>query len=207
MGKQAWNIIISGRTQEEGDNNGSHDIWFEMRCEHIFPSVFVELRTWNNNWSKLAQKILLTSGTTATVRIYGYSWGGSSAMRLAEELQKRGIEVVEMVLCDPVYRSQVPLVFLWRSMINKVWFAPKIKIPCNVRHVRWLRQRVNKPQGHDLVAVCPDKTIIDVPTLLQLPHGKMDESETYRNMAMEGAICDEDRAILDSTMAVLEGNL
>ena len=181
MKKHTWHIFISGFQQDESTMHGVQSLWLKMRRKLVGPNTFVCLRSWDNEWDKLAQKILLASGTTATVTICGYSWGGASSVLFARELQARGIAVDEMVLCDPVYRSKVKYLGWFRSMMNYV-AAPKITIPANVRRVRWMRQKIDKPMGHDLVAEDTALTVIDDAVICQVDHHLMDEQPWFARL-------------------------
>lgn len=102
-------------------------------------------------------------------------------MRLAEQLRVCGLEVNEMVLADPVYRSE-NILGRWRTLLIG-WFAPTIKVPSNVHHVCSTLQRQNWPRAHRLVPASPstrmDRPIEDYDRI----HNQMDESIIFREMA------------------------
>ena len=197
-----WIICISGFLQDEGAPTGMVGLWHKARV-HAAPSCAVELRSWCQNWSDLAELVhrsqpsrFLDNAPPPEIFIIGYSWGGFSATLLAGELKERGIKVREMLLCDAVYRHSYKLGH-WRAMAGN----SKIVIPDNVQEVRWFRQqnkrirpffkgRLNPywwiwPAGHDVVAEDRLKTLIHPPRILnQYEHTYIDDAFEFHNAAV-----------------------
>ncbi len=187
-------VCISGFSQ----NQGGHRDNGVLKLYHWLKGTLAEIdeaevyyRSWNHNWNHFAKFIHYgndafgsdSAPTPATVIIVAYSYGaGWGAMRLARELQALGIDVRDMVLSDPVYRSAWWLL-AWRSMIpsrqcqgkerTKIgllfravryllwrlgqalpWLVPEITVPNNVERLWIARQDRNLPQGHKLSARC-----------------------------------------------------
>ena len=175
---EKWLICISGFMQTEGTPNGVVKLWRRLR-KYTKPDCCVELRSWNDNWSNLAELIWRTkeNGTIPDVRIFAYSWGGQSAMTLARQLARRGLNVRFMVLCDPVYRPWC-WIGRWRSMLpfNRIW------VPGNVYEVHWLRQKYDWPRGHDLKADDPASTIVFEPCVsMSVSHAYMDDWDYWHD--------------------------
>jgi pimeloyl-ACP methyl ester carboxylesterase len=189
---QALIVFISGFTQSEKRFNG---VFRQFRNALVYrrqqrgEGARIEYRTWRYDWEAMAEYSQHMLDPGGVVYIVGYSWGGGwGARRYTQELANRGIEVPELLLCDAVYRSSVLPVWApanIRSVFNSGPLAPKIEIPSNVRNVHWLRQRENKPQGHDVSPVNPQRTALTMPVLLKLPHSEMDESDEFAEMSFE----------------------
>lgn len=174
-----WIIIRSGFTQHAGDaTNGCTDVFASLAARHGGNGNRIELQEWKACPKHTSHMIVRLSGDKApAVTLCGYSWGaGYGTMAIARELHKHGIGVPYMVLSDPVYHG----VALWRALIpSSLMRWIKIKIPPNVRHVYWCRQRENKPCGHDLVAESPYTKIHD-PLWVDKPHAEMDNCLEFR---------------------------
>jgi len=183
-----WVIPISGYTQGRKQRTGLSDLWLALHKKFTKPKVCIHpVHPWNAEWNTLARFMDVNSersnGTKPKVAIIGYSWGGGwGAQKLAEQLRICGMQVNRMVLADPVYRSDW-FVGRWRSLMMG-WFAPTIKIPSNVLHVQSTRQRINSPRAHDLKPNSPS-TRIDRPIEdHRRIHNAMDESDIFKDMAM-----------------------
>lgn len=170
-----WHVVISGFLQDEGEPTGMVRIWRELHAQHSDSETVVLLRSWNDNWSDLAELIRRTQNGSPAVKIYAYSWGaGYGAMELARELAKRGITVRFMVLSDPVYHSPL-LLARWMAMLSD----GRIMVPYKVVEVYWFRQKENRPHGHDLIAESTG-TMIHPAIWLTSTHQYMDDAAPFR---------------------------
>ena len=186
-----WHVVISGFTQNEARETGLMALWRKLRVQSA-PGTEVQLRCWHDRWSDLAELIHLNrNGGTPDVVISGYSFGGYSATILAAELERRGIPVRAMVLCDAVYRHWYRAGW-WRSLMP--WC--RIRVPANVREVFWLRQGnprfelgrrgpVVQPAGHDVFAADEDATEIHPPVVLPNEHAYMDDAPDFHHIALQ----------------------
>lgn len=180
-----WHILISGFTQDANEPSGTEALWSQMR-QLSSAGICVQCMTWKDDWAGLAERITRTSVKLPRVYIYAYSWGaGHGFTTLADELGKRGIWVRHAVLCDPVYRSRLLPTWLPFNPLS-LMRTPKIRVPKNVDRVSWLRQKQNRPAGHDLKADTP-ATQIDKPILLARNHAWMDDAPEYHDMALRVA--------------------
>lgn len=191
MAIREWHVVISGFQQKSGTLNGIAQIWLQlvalMACR---PEARVELLTWKDDFGNLAETISRIASTTSTnpdgikpvINIYGYSWGGMSAVNFARELQDRGLDVNHMVLSDAVYRHWYWL-GQWRA------FAPwrSIMIPENVRQVTQFRQKRNWPRGHTIKADNPGKTKLGMVRWLNAKHCWMDDQAAFRQACWQAA--------------------
>lgn len=193
MAIREWHVVISGFQQQSGTLNGIARIWLDLvQLLATRSTARVELLTWNDDVGNLAETISRVTNTlnSATnrrvepvVNIYGYSWGGMSAVNFARELQRRGINVQNMVLSDAVYRHWYWLGW-WRA------FAPwrAIWIPGNVvGQVIQFRQKKNWPRGHAIKAVNPGVTKLGSVRWLQAEHCWMDDQPAFRFACLEAA--------------------
>lgn len=151
-------------------------VWRDLFERHTPPEHLVFFCCWNDDLAGTAEVIWRLAGSNGKppkVGIYAYSWGATSAMKLARHLGDRGIGVTAMVLSDPVYR--------WRWALWRVLFRwPKITVPANVAEVHWFRQRTSWPFGHDLVAEDANKTKIHQPEWCLRKHTFMDDAEPFQ---------------------------
>lgn len=176
----AWHIVIGGFLQTEGRPTGMVRLWMRLHSLFSSPSSVVLLRSWNDNWSDLAELIWRANRSGQpdrhTVNIYAYSWGaGYGAMELARQLNRRGLRVHTMVLSDPVYRSPL-LSFRWLALLQ--WST--IRVPANVFAVHWFRQNISLPAGHDLKADSPATWLSD-PKWVEVDHQYMDDWRPFHN--------------------------
>lgn len=180
----AWHIVIGGFLQHEGQPVGMVRLWRELYGLHASPETVVALRSWDDSMSNLAEMMYRHrphSGESAQVKIYGYSWGGASAINLCRRLDELGFSVERLLLCDAVYRSWVPIMRFFRA------FCPhrKLRVPENVRRVEWFFQRVDWPRGHRVTA--NQEMTESTGTELHLPHCNMDESSAFHEAAYAAA--------------------
>ena len=180
-----WHIVLSGFLQRAGDVNGVVLIWNELRrLVHGRPDAVAQLHSWNANLVDLAELIARTrpSEEMPRVHIYGYSWGGQSAVNLARELGRRGVPVDRLVLSDAVYRHWYKLGW-WRAFVP--WL--KIRVPDTVRRVTHFRQQQSLPMGHIVQAENPGLTTVDPVVLLRVDHKWMDDAAEFRCACLEAA--------------------
>lgn len=169
-----WICCISGFLQSKGQDNGTFKLWKKLGV-YRSPNTAVSLHEWNSDFSEIAA-IIEKSGVQ-NVLIFAYSWGaGNGAKRLSVELLKKGINVKNMVLSDPVYRS--PLwIFSWQALLN----IRSITYPRNVWNIDYFVQQNIPPKGHTVKI--EDKTI--EPVILNSTHLLMDDHEEYHNKCLE----------------------
>ncbi len=170
---RTWHIVISGFLQNEGQLVGMVQLWRDLYQVHAGPDTCVTLREWNSDWNALAELIwrINRDQPPPRIAIYAYSWGGMSAVLLARQLQRRGIDVQWMVLSDPVYRHWY-LLGNWRTLVP--W--SEIIVPTNVDDVAWFRQRTNCPRAHRVVAADSRETHVSAPWMAwHIDHRHMDD--------------------------------
>lgn len=185
-------IVITGFLQHIGKPNALTRVWRHM-VEETRPKHHCWLFPWNVCDESLAEFICRFQPRLPQrtgVRIYAYSWGGMTAINLAEQLKIRSSTVVvsHMVLSDPVYRHHYKL-GMWRTAFN----IRNLVVPSNVQHVYWYKQTnprwcftrrkrglpIFQPSGHDLVADNPELTTIHGPHILKNEHSWMDDDPRF----------------------------
>lgn len=180
-----WHYVIPGFLQRRGSCGGCLDLWWEMYLSHHDCGERVEICPWDSNWSDEAEFVFRFRNGKPRVTIAAYSWGaGWGAMQFARELNRRGIDVQSMVLSDPVYRNPY-LALRWLTTFS----FPIIRVPGNVKDVRWFRQTKDWPCGHELMGSSPltAGTVIHDAVVAECGHLAMDELPAFHAAALEEA--------------------
>ena len=126
------------------------------------------LFTWRHN-SKTLAVWLHNSRPNRRIVLIGFSYGGYTAVLLARELEKLGVDIDHMYLIDAVARPR-PRVGSFRSLMDLCWW---IKVPHNVKQLTNWRQSVSRPSGHKVVA--DFRYTKHDPYTLYVPHTQMDD--------------------------------
>ena len=180
-----WIILISGFTEDLRSVTGTEKLWSKLRGQSA-PQTCVQHRLWKDDWEGFASMIFRNSVEAPRIVVGAYSWGGGWGFtQLAANLGSCGLKIAHAVLADPVYRSPLH-VMKWRSLINRGPLAPKIRIAENVEKVTWLRQKQNKPQGHELVWNATT-TEVEGPAVLHMDHGYVDDAPAYHQEMINAA--------------------
>lgn len=180
-----WHFVIAGNLQDDYELNGCLRCWdflLPLRSRH----VHVELLEWHANMRDVAEKVAavkLLHDAPCRVTINAYSWGGGwGAPRLARELGKRGIDVLRMNLCDPVYRH--PLWCLtWLALVP----GRLISIPANVHLVQSFVQKNSLLRGHRVSAEGIHTTIAPPVEVAGVTHVNMHKLEAWHAQAVANA--------------------
>lgn len=179
-------LSITGFNQFPRMPSGIDDLFFNVL--RILASERVTVyhpQRWDFNVSVVLEQMRRHHITR--VMLVAYSWGaGSGAIRFAKRAKRYGIEIDVACFCDPVYRSRL---FPSWFPINPLSLTrlPKIKVPSSIKLVYWVRQKVSRPAGHDLVAVSPFLTEIFPPQILTAPHAQIDEHPQWVDMVKDVA--------------------
>lgn len=183
---QEWHIVIQGFRQRSGTLNGIVRIWGDLiQLVGSRRDARVELLSWNDNVANLAELIsqIAPFGVMPIVNIYGYSWGGMTAMNFARELRRGGVNVNDIVLSDAVYRHWYWL-GQWRAFVS-TW---AIRVPDNVvGEVTQFRQRQSYPMGHTVKADNPERTKLHDAVWLTRDHCWMDDAPEFREACRKTA--------------------
>lgn len=175
-------VVVSGFLQRYGDRNGMARLWRALHSQADADTAILHQR-WCDDFRDVAEfvwRYRATQGEPTRIALYGYSWGVAGCLRLARELQKRGMGVDYLVSSDGVYRHWYPL-GSWRAMVS--W--SRLVVPSNVANVFWFRQRANLPAGHEIVAEDRAKTQVFKPVVLTSTHQYMDDAPMFHAKAIE----------------------
>lgn len=173
--------VIGGYNQSEGADTGMHKLW---RCLGRLrsPDTVVSFREWNSPWDKVANNIVICTGTKPQkIVVIAYSWGaGYGFIKFAKELALRGAKIKAAILCDPIYRGGNFL--LWGLA-----YVPRvpITIPWNVENVYGLRQKMTKLSGHSIIAEDDNLTKIHPFIERRRGHTYMDEDPEFHKMVFD----------------------
>lgn len=180
-----WIYVVPGFTQTRGSRTRLIDLWARLHHRHSDSHTVVSLLPWKADWKSEAEFVLRLSVAIPLILVAAYSWGaGWGFVRFAKELKHRGLSVRHAWLIDPVYRHPYWL-GQWRALIP--WWS--VKIPNNVQHVTWWRQKQSIPRGHDLIAD-RSKTLLEPPQEISVDHIHADDhlpvmEEVYRQIGEE----------------------
>ncbi len=181
---EVWHIPIMGFRQSLSAPTGIERLWWKLRALKGEHTTILTPLEWDQSMPDIAEFVWRWSVPEPTIHVYAYSWGcGVGFINLSKALAKRGIKVSRACLCDPVFRSRVLPTWLPANPMS-LWSRPTIKIPANVQLVDWVYQRVDKPAGHNLVAVDEMATRINDGLEVQAGHSYIDESHAYHNLAL-----------------------
>jgi len=175
-----WIVCIAGWQQNEGQTTGLEELQDRLHRRCSNRSTRVVLRAWNDSPSHIAERIFRrrpNDGQPAVV-IIGYSYGGYSAVLLARQLQRRGIEVETMLLCDAVWRPS-----RWCPSVLSLlpWWT--LRVPGNVRRLYSWRQKTNKPSGH-AIALEDTSTLWSTRSVVGTTHRYMDENPEFVSISI-----------------------
>ena len=146
MPLHAHHLVIGGFRQNRRRLAGVDRVLDALNVFRM-PGVRVQLFKWDADWAGEAEFILRhKADADPIVCIYAYSWGfGHGAVRLAEELARRGLRVAGLVGCDGVYRDHF-LLRRWRAL----WQNSRIDLPGSIDRadVRLFVQANSLLRGH-----------------------------------------------------------
>ncbi|MGE9270706.1 MAG: hypothetical protein ACQKBU_07870 [Verrucomicrobiales bacterium] len=180
-------IPISGFTEDLGKHTGTIALWRKLRRFSSEEVCVQTPRVWNDDWNDIAAMIHRESAPETRILVCAYSWGaGHGFIKLARALHRFDRRIETAVLCDPVYRSHT-IFGRWLAMVPGL----KIRVPENVDDVFWLRQRNDRPSGHQPVG--RDREINEAPHIYapvnvrHARHGTIDDSLAYHRLALREA--------------------
>jgi hypothetical protein len=173
-------LMFSGFQESEASQSGFERGFFNVVRKFARDEVTVyHPRTWKTNVINLLRQ-LYENGITE-IAIVSYSHGQAAAMDLARLAPRYGVTISCWLACDPIYRpawlprSTWAQVFSFRAVLG----SPKIEVPPAVREVWSVRQTVQKPCGHELVAADPSATKIHPAIVVNYGHTRIDESPAF----------------------------
>jgi hypothetical protein len=172
-------LMFSGFQESEASQSGFERGFFNVVRKFASDEVTVyHPRTWKTNVTNLLRQ--LYENGIAEVAIISYSHGQSPAMEFGRLSPRYGMTSIWLA-CDPIYRptwlprSTWAQIFAFRAVIGN----PVIKVPASVKEVWSVRQTVQKPCGHELVAADPAATKIHPAIVVNYGHTRIDESPAF----------------------------
>ncbi len=183
-------IPIKGNAQTHfADDGMEHLHWHHLRLLARPDLTVYHPRTWKTNVRNLM--LQLQRHDVQHVLFIGYSHGQSAIMQAARMAMAPdcGIKSIRVVLCDPVWRSRALPRWGWAQALSvrSLMSHPRIRIPDNVHRVDWVRQQVDYPRAHELVAENPRRTYIAEPTIIPRSHSKIQWSDLWFELAISVA--------------------
>lgn len=177
-------FCITGFREGEEAFSGTEKLHGIIRERFGDVAQVFDLRPWDHDWKALAA--MVSRQGIREVIVIGYSWGGGfGAQVFARELEKHGIVVVLMGLCDAVFR---PL-WLWKKFPANVLSirsilpgSAKIEIAKNVMRVFGVYQTETVPKGHTWKI--PPHTVKGRFRKLPYPHTTIDEAQEWHEMVV-----------------------
>ena len=154
-----------------------------LRIKCTCVETIVLLKSWRDFPASLAQRIAnrCPDDYDPTIVSIGYSWGGYSAVLFARELQKRGLTIDHLLLCDAVWRSSFMIGY---PLSLTDLFT--IKIPSNVKNLYTWRQTANTPRGSNIKLEDEGFTNwVSDEVLPHIEHQHIDDYRPFRLKAME----------------------
>jgi len=121
------------------------------------------------------------------IAIIAYSHGSAAALDLTRAAHLLGIHTGLLLLCDGVGRADwlprrtIFQPFTFRSLTPH----HSIRIPPSVSRVASVRQSIDIPRAHDIIAEDPTRTTIRPAIPVALPHRSIDGSLTWFSLVTE----------------------
>jgi hypothetical protein len=171
-------LTFQGFLEDESRPSGTEDLWWSVI--RPLPSDRVTSyhpRTWTAKTVPILEQLRRQHVTR--LALVSYSHGQAAAMDLARRAPHYGLDIDLWLAADPVYRPRwlprhtILQPFSFRAMLPG---GGKILVPPSIRRVVWCRQRVDLPQGADLVAENHEQTHIEPAVEIDLPHTNIDNS-------------------------------
>ena len=168
-------VTFQGFTESSERRTGTEDLYWQVI--RLFSGADVTTdwpRMWTSNVKALAS--LLSRQRIRSVAMVSYSHGQAAACDFARACYQLGIDVDLWLACDPVYRpAWLPRHTAFQPLAFRALTGAPIRVPNNVKRVASVRQRLNLPQGHDLLPTSP-QTVIAPPIQLSFTHTEIDHA-------------------------------
>jgi len=153
-----WIIVYGGFTQNLATQGAAGDLWVELYYKHAGPDCAVLYFPWHYSTAALANLVEAHCRPSDRVEVFGYSYGGQTAIELTWRLHRRGIPVYALELGDPVYRSKW-FVMRWRSLIPTRW--PSRKPIGRLGAIRLAAEQITYLSGRIIKTLIPE---LEIPT-------------------------------------------
>lgn len=190
MSKAKWIVPIMGFRESTAQPTGLEYIWQALRPNLDASTYMVTPYEWDEDMRGLVDFIQRNSPNGSEAMVIAYSWGcGVGFTTFAREALRSGLRIKIAVLCDPVYRSRIfPTWLPFNPLSISRLIRMPISIPASVERVEWVRQIVDYPRGHDLIAEDRTRTKIGGGSYVLARHRSIDNSEDFYRLAIREAI-------------------
>jgi hypothetical protein len=173
-------LTFQGFRESNAARTGTEDAFYSII--RLFASSGITTyhpKNWTADVKELAHE--LARQGIRNVALVSYSHGQAAAVAFAKFAYTLGISTDLWLACDPVYRPTFlprwnclqPLAF--RAMLPN----GKITVPRCIRRVAWVRQKIDLPRGHDLIAEDPTSTHVADPLIIPLRHTLIDHAPRW----------------------------
>lgn len=183
-------LTFQGFRESEHARTGTEDAFFTVIRQFASSEITTyHPRDWTSNVKALASQLVRQG--VRNVALVSYSHGQAAATAFARHAYTLGISTDLWLACDPVYRPTFlprwnilqPLAF--RAMLPN----GKITVPRSIRRAAWVRQEVDFPRGHDLVAEDKSSTHVAEPIVIPLRHTLIDHAPRWIDLLREELTC------------------
>lgn len=177
-------VFGMGFTQSLSNNSGQISLWLRCRQYSNLENMIMTPVSWSHSPKELAHFIALNSSPGTKIYGYFYSWGAGWLFRkTVARMKQLGLRFEEIVLCDPVYRSDFfpPWLPINPLSLTRI---PRLVIPSNVGKVHWFYQKRDYPRGHKIVLEDHNNTQIVTKQELTVGHTDMEDAPEYHHTVL-----------------------
>jgi hypothetical protein len=176
-----------GFNQSARYRTGTEDLYFAEDGIKSLSAPGIHTRppvNWTHNVAHdIAQ--LARQGFTE-LALVSYSHGQAASQAAAAAAAAHNIPVTLWLACDPVYR---PLWLPRKNILQPFAFRALLKngnitVHPNIKEVRYVRQTLDRPNGHTLVPAKGSTTIVHPPEILPYPHNLIDDCAPWHQLCM-----------------------
>lgn len=176
-------LTFQGFRESQRRRTGTEDAFYSII--RLFASSEITTyhpKNWTTNVKELAAE--LARQGIRNVALVSYSHGQAAATAFARHAYTIGISTDLWLACDPVYRPTfLPRWnFLQPFAFRAILPNGKITVPHTIRRVAWVRQKIDLPRGHDLVAEDPVSTHVSEPITIPLGHIYIDHAQQWLDL-------------------------
>lgn len=179
-------LTFQGFRESEHARTGTEDAFFYVIRQFASSEITTyHPRDWTSDVKALANQ--LARQGIRNVAIISYSHGQAAATAFARVAYTLGISTDLWLACDPVYRPTFLPRWNWLQPLAFRALLPNgsITVPRTIRRVAWVRQKIDLPRGHDLIAEDPTSTYIEEPIVIPLRHTLIDHAPRWIDLIRE----------------------
>lgn len=176
-------LTYQGFRETAGKRSGTEDLWWG-RIREIGPRQMVTCyhpREWTSRVQDTIKQ--LARQGIRQIALVSYSHGQAAATAAARAAYEHNIEVPLWLACDPVYRpTWAPRNWLGQLLsFRALAKTGKIRVPNGVNRVVYVRQKNDRPMGHELVATNRN-TFVKPAIVLDETHRTIDSAKAWHDL-------------------------